>query len=258
MTYDLLPFFDCGIMLGPWEQATPGSPQNAAELTSLLQRCGIGEALVYSSLATLYNPPLGNEELLGEIAGHPGLHPCWVLIPDQTEEMPPAEQVVERMMQAGVRAARVFPLGFHVSLAEWSVGPLFRLLAAHRIPLFLDWGHRNWSQELINWDELRDLCAGYPDLPIILVRPSLSSDRRLFPLMARFPNLYIENSYYVVHRGIELICRRFGAERVLFGTGLPQRAPGPAITALSYSGVSRREKELVAGDNLRRLLGEVR
>ena len=65
MTYDPLPFFDCGVMLGPWEQATPGSPQNAAELDSLLKRCGIGEALAYSSLATLYSPPQGNEELLG-------------------------------------------------------------------------------------------------------------------------------------------------------------------------------------------------
>ena len=84
------------------------------------------------------------------------------------------------------------------------------------------------------------------------------SNRRLFPLLEQYPNLYIETSYYVVHRGIELICRHFGAERLLFGTGLPQRAPGPAITALSYSQISDQERALIASGNLRRLLAEVR
>jgi predicted TIM-barrel fold metal-dependent hydrolase len=69
-------------------------------------------------------------------------------------------------------------------------------------------------------------------------------------------HLYVETSYYTVHRGIEKLCGTFGPERVLFGTGMPRRDPGAAITALAYSLIDDEARALVAGGNLRRLLGD--
>ena len=48
--------------------------------------------------------------------------------------------------------------------------------------------------------------------------------------------------------------RVFGAERLIFGTGMPEYAPGPAVTLITYSGLDEEAKRQVAGDNLRRLL----
>jgi hypothetical protein len=44
----------------------------------------------------------------------------------------------------------------------------------------------------------------------------------------------------------------------LFGTGLPAYEAGPAISMLFYSELSSKEKQMVAGGNLRSLLEAVR
>jgi uncharacterized protein len=90
------------------------------------------------------------------------------------------------------------------------------------------------------------------------VRPDISSGRRLFALLERCPNLYLETSYYTVHQGLAEVCRLFGAQRILFGSGLPVRAAGPTITALMYQALEEHERRLIAADNLARLLSEVR
>ncbi len=54
--------------------------------------------------------------------------------------------------------------------------------------------------------------------------------------------------------GIEEICRRFGARRLLFGTGLPFTEAGPSIAQITYAEISDADKRSIAGDNLRKLL----
>jgi predicted TIM-barrel fold metal-dependent hydrolase len=48
-----------------------------------------------------------------------------------------------------------------------------------------------------------------------------------------------------------------GAERLLFGSGLPAASPGPAIAALQYAFVADEQRAMIAGENLSRLLEEV-
>jgi hypothetical protein len=252
-----LKFFDATCMLGRWAAGVEQTPATASELAAEMAYYDLSEALVYHSVAMMYNPRLGNQRLMSDLAGSPNLHPCWVLMPHQTGEVDPPEQVVAAMLAQGVHAALLLPRSYRFFLRRWNIGPLLARLAEHRIPLFVDFGQRHWDGELVDWDGIEEVCVAYPALPVVLVRADLNSNRRLFPLMERLPNLHIETSYYVVHRGIELLCRAFGAHRVLFGSGLPFRDPGPAITALMYSQISEPERALVGGGNLRRLLGEV-
>ena len=78
-----------------------------------------------------------------------------------------------------------------------------------------------------------------------------------YPLLARYKNLSIDISAYWMYRGIESICKNFGANRILFGTGLPFYNPGLSLAMLSYSNIGARDKGLIAGDNLRRLIAGV-
>ena len=153
-----------------------------------------------------------------------------------------------------MRAARVFPRAFRFAFRLWNLGELAAALSDHHIPLWVDFGHDGWSEETIDYDGLHEVCGAFPMLPVVLARPNTGTDRRVYALMAQHPNLYVETSYYTVHRGIELLCETFGPERVLFGTGLPHRAAGPAVTALAYSLIDDAARALVAGGNLARLL----
>ena len=246
--------FDASCMLGRSAVRQPGAPTNAEELVGALRAVGIAEALVYHADAAEYNPAVGNERLLAEIANWPELHPCWVLGPHQTGELPPPAEVVPALLEAGVRAVRLFPHDHRFRFRLWNIGSLLERLAAHRVPVWVDFGMGGWTDEFVDWEGLVEVCAALPALPVVLVRANIGSNRRLFPAMERFPNLLIETSYYTVHRGIELVAATFGVNRLLFGTGFPLRAPGSAITALAYALVSDDDRGRIAGGNLRALL----
>jgi len=248
-------WFDAECWLGVAKLHKPGAPSTTEALVAELASNGIARALVYHADAVGHDPVEGNQRLLDEIAGYPGLEPCWVLLPHHTGEFPPPDIVLAQLLAKGVRAARVFPRTFRFAFRLWNLGELLSSLSAHRIPLWVDFGHDGWSEESIDYDGLREVCGAFPMLPVVLVRPNIGTDRRVYALMAQHPNLCVETSYYTVHRGIELLCETFGPERVLFGTGLPHRAAGPAVTALAYSLIDDTARALVAGGNLRRLLG---
>lgn len=250
-------WFDAECMLGRSRVHQPGAPSTALELVAELRRLGIDRALVYHADAVGYDPAVGNRRLSEEVADHPELVPCWVVLPHDTGEVPRPGEVVAQMRARGVCAARIFPAEFRIAFRRWSLQPLLQALVRQRIPLWVDFGHQGWSETAIDFEGLHEVCAAFPALPVVLVRPHIGSDRQLYPLMRQHGNLYVETSYYTVHRGIERLCATFGPERVLFGTGLPRRAPGPALTALTYSMIDMIDDEaraLVAGGNLRRLL----
>src|SRR5688572_28948638 len=97
--------FDCKCLLGRRSIHTPlGMPATADELLAEMDRLGIAEALVYHGMALDGHPYEGNQRLLREIAAHPRLHPCWVLLPT-AGEMPPPGELVAQMRARGVRAA---------------------------------------------------------------------------------------------------------------------------------------------------------
>ena len=79
----------------------------------------------------------------------------------------------------------------------------------------------------------------------------------LLPLLKECPNLHVEVSYFTAHRGVEYLTQNIGAERIIFGSGLPWGPPGPGKVAVNYAAISDEERRLIAGDNLRRLLNEV-
>lgn len=249
--------FDSNCMLGRRSIHTPlGTPTTPAELLAEMDRLGIAEALVYHAMAIDGHPPEGNARLMREIAGHPRLHPCWVLLPT-TGEMPPPAELVRRMKAQGVRAARMCPNLHRYYVTETNVGDLLAALEEARMPLFLDFGVTHWSSTNTDWTRLDDLCARYPNLPFIVVGEGPGAPRRLFPFWHKHRNLLLETSYYQIHQGLSEIANRFGPERLLFGTGLPTRAPGPPLVQLQNDFLTDAQREAIGGGNLRRLLDSV-
>jgi len=242
-------FFDCNCMTGRSGQPLPGQFHTADDLERELDRCGMARALVFHALAKELDPALGNEALTRDLAGRERLAPCWVVMPSHTGEMPPPDELCDRMMDAGVRAVRLFPQMHSYSLSEWSSGELLAAFEARRIPVFVD-------HDQTNWDEVDRICAAHPGLPLVLLRPNYRVHRSLYPLFEHHANLHIEIGIYVAHNAIADCAQRFGAERMLYGSALPHYTPGGPIANIMYSEISESEKALIAGGNLRRLLGE--
>ncbi|MFQ6096735.1 MAG: amidohydrolase family protein [Armatimonadota bacterium] len=245
-----LPFFDCNARIGKWVNPRPTEFTDRESLLREMDNCGIGEALVYHATAREFSPAAGNEELMCELAGEDRLHPCWVLLPHATAEFPEPEVLVPEMIARGARAARLWPKHHQFVMNEATCGRLFSALEEHKVPLILDMGQTDWR-------ELERIMRRHPAMPVIVLETFYRVDRYTYPLFESHENFYLETATYEVFGGIEAICERFGPERLVFGTGMPVRDPGGAVSPIIYADMDDEARRLVAGDNLRRLLGEV-
>jgi predicted TIM-barrel fold metal-dependent hydrolase len=234
-------------MIGTVTVPQPGAFHSADALIAEMEFVGIGEALVYHALAKEYHPLAGNDVLMEQIAGCEGLHPMWVLLPDTNSDMPGPDELISQMKRGNVRAARLFPRGYGSILDERTYGPLLSALEDEKIPLFID-------KDQVD-QNLAEVCEKHPGLPVVLTEADWRSNRVLYPLLRDFPNLHLEIGRYQAYQGIEDVCEKFGAERLLFGTHLPYASPGAAITMVTHADISDEEKQKIAGGNLRRLLG---
>ncbi len=229
-------------------------------ILAVLDRYGIAEALVHDYHArTVYPREHGNRRLLAEIKGLPRLHPVWVLEPPQAPGLEPARRMVAEMLSAGVRAAR-FPL-HTVPLLPWLWQDLCAALEERRVPCFLDFGG-NSTQGSLRDDqagELRNLALAHPRLPLILahVMGGLGVHYAVVPLIRRVPNLYLDIAGILEYW--RTVAYEVGAERVLFATGAPFTDPGILASNVQYDPrLTPAQKKLIGGDNLRRLLEDVR
>lgn len=255
------PYWDCNVSVGrrSGRRYAPAQEVTATSLLDEMDRLGVSRAMVHHVLAHELAPAVGNDRILAEVDGRPRLFPVWVVMPEHTGELPPAEDLVAALIRQGVRMARMFPSaelsGHRFSLADWSAGSLLRALADCRIPLLLDFTLFRRGEP--PWDSIVDVCTRFPDLPVLLVDVQGRNNRTLYPLLSHCPNPRVDTGGLNVHRGIEDVVRRFGAERLVFGSGYPLRPMGGALLQVQRAEISREERRLIAFENLRSLVSGV-
>jgi len=242
-------FFDCSVMIGMRRIMNPGSFYSTGELIRKMEYYGISEALAYHSLAAGYNPAIGNETLLDEIKDIPRLRPAWVVMPHHTGEFPPPDELLEKMKRDGVRAVRMYPADHTYSLAEYSSGELLSALEEKRVPIFLGWGQAHA-------DVIERMMSAHPGLRLVLTDFNGSAARNVYALMKKYAGIHIETIMFKPLEGIEDVCAKFGAGRLLFGSGAPLYSGGAAMAMVNYASVTDDERRMIAGENLERLLGE--
>jgi len=241
-------------MLGQTATRSENPFDSADDLLAEMDKVGITESLVYSSHAYQAHPSDGNENIIKAVSGSDRLHPCWVLLPPTTDELPKPDKLIMEMRDANVRAARLFPVAHKFPFSRLVLGELFEALEEERIPLFVDTGRSHWSAITLDWQEVFAICETFPQLPVVLIREGGTTQRILYGQWQHHPNLYLETSYLQVPECLDYISQKFGAERLLFGTNMPIHAPGGPMAMIELSHLSSTQQSQIAGNNLRRLL----
>lgn len=250
-------FFDANCMIGQRFSFEDAIFKDGKALLKIMDSKGIDRALVFHSMARENFIDEGNLEVVREARSSERLLPCWAVMPHYSGECQNPGEIVKAMAAANVRAVRIFPEYHRIKLYTWIWEELFSRLEACRAPVLMDFSNTGWTQE-IDWDGINAICGRFPHLPLILLRQGQVADRYIYYLLERHGNLYLETSYYQVHNGIASIAAKFGAERLIFGTGMPFYSPDCPINALLYSGLSEEDIRMAAGENLDRLLKGVR
>ncbi|MHB9033638.1 MAG: amidohydrolase family protein, partial [Anaerolineae bacterium] len=193
-------------------------------------------------------------------AGRERLHPVWVLEPPLKTGRAAAGSLVDAMLAARVRAARLRLRSKGV--LSWVWAELLDALEQHQVPCFLDFGPAGSTLGELqdqDVDALRNMASEHPQLPLIVshVMGGLGVHPALMHLIPRTPNIYLDISGILEYwRTIALTA---GPERVLFASGMPFTDPGILVSNVQYDpDLAQADKRLICGDNLRRLLGKVR
>ena len=213
----------------------------APELLLEMDRFGIRRALASHFISHEYDAVEGNRAL--ERDANPRLVPVWSSSTD-------AASIADLETRAP-RAARLWfgILHHNFSSTAWCAGELLEYLQENRVLTLI-------SRAEIEWNAIAQLLQNFPRLRVLLLDIGYRSDRYLFPLLKRFQNLYFDSSTYVAHRQLEWYLEHFGPDRVVFGSRLPLYTPAAALMTLGTARVPDSARLAVAGENLRRLIGE--
>ena len=180
------------------------------------------------------------------------LIPCPVVVPSGSDDFPPEDEQAEALVSQGEGAAFIRPEHDGWSLAEWASAGLFCALEARRTPVLCLERH-------VPIEKAADIARRHPDLPVIVAEVGYRSLRILLPMLEAFPNTYLSiGSNFTIHRALERLVEKVGAERLLFGSGLPEIDPLPAVTMLMYADITDDEKALIGAGNFERLIEGVR
>ena len=248
-------FFDSGASIGISRSPHPHSFTDVGGLIGKMDSYGIKKAMVYHLVARESNAAEGNKLLMDEIKGHDALYPVWAVMPHHTGEFDHPEKLVMRMKESGIKAVRMFPdRGYHnFNIAKRNCGELFSVLENCGVPVFLE-----LDTDFVDWDSIDNACGYHPNLKLVLCGLDYSVDRNLYPILSLHKNVYLETYRYKTHYGIEEISLKFGASRLVFGSGMPLFSGAAAVSMINYAHISDNEKEMIAYGNLESILQEVR
>ena len=241
-----LRLFDCYALVGFCYRPPIASARTPPDLLAEMDRCGVDEALVHTAAAQTISPLVTNVELVEACGPHPRLHPVWNILPPQTGEMLP-DRLLADMRRCGVKTLCARPDEYRYLLNGITFGPLLEEMAERRIPLFL----------FSNWQRITDVLGEFPRLIVIATDMGCwGTDRYVRPLLERFERFHIETSSMELDGGVPKLVEKYGAKRILFGSGFHNRPMGGASLLLRNVDIERDDKELIAHGNLERLLQE--
>lgn len=242
--------FDCWASYGPRPSKDPDQRWTLAQLLEDLDLYGISAALVRHEQCLHYDPMHANRRLVSEIAAHRDrLYPCWSAMPHQAGDFPPPPVLLRAMDQHDVRAVFLTPATHGYPVHADVLGPLAKAFNRRRLLLLTTISELGGSYETA-----LTFCRLFAACPVIIAEATWAQWRLLIPILDACPNACIELSAFQANRALEFLTERYGAERVLLGSGLPGRSGGAARAVMDWALTGEDTVAQVAGLNLAQAL----
>lgn len=242
--------FDALTSYGPYPHRPSPERWSLPDLLEDFDHYGIHGALVRHAQCFSHDAMAGNRRLINELAPHrKRLFPCWVVGPHHGGDYPEPKALLDQMNAQDVRAVQVCPRRHGYPVHADFLGDLAGQFNERRIPLLVSGEDMNGDYEA--W---KRLCALFGNCPVLMSDVRWGELRFVDACMRANPNLHVLFSKLQVHRGVEWMSGRYGIERCLFGSGLPQMSGGAARGFIDWSLLGQDEVGQFAGGNLARIL----
>jgi hypothetical protein len=245
-----LTFFDANVAVGLPRNAGLFSPvETPDQLAAYLGDARLSGALIWHWAQKESHVASGNGLLQPYLEAADQVYPCWAVLPPVTAE---PTGLSGDVLDALPAALRLFPQEHRYLVRRPVWGDFLDAVSQRRVPVLLSLEHG------ASWDQAYDLLADFPDLTCVLCDVGVwSMDRYTYPLLDTYPNVALETGMLsITDGGVEGVVRRFGADRLVFGTGFPRRYAEAAVLQLTHADIDAADRQAIAADNMLRLLEE--
>jgi hypothetical protein len=261
-------FFDVNHWLGSSQHYIAGRKGNAEGKKEIIENIkkrldenNIKKCIIASKLASGYDWKTGNDRLLetGLSENIEGLYYGLALNPDAYFRYEFSDYL-EEAYKNNVRLFRMFPRSHLFYLNDHYMKKIYKILSRKKFPVMLDLKQLDITgNKYFDIDVLEKVLEENPGMPFILetTLKQCMFSRFYFPLLERFKNLYLEASSLLLYDQIEHYVKRFGSERLIFGTNYPGLPIEINTARIILSGVSEADKDNIVHRNLERIMGGI-
>jgi predicted TIM-barrel fold metal-dependent hydrolase len=225
--------------------------KNAVEIIKLMNKFHIDRACVSSLKATQDNTTAGNLELKHEIA--PFLDrfiPFCVINPREKTAIQEMRKHVEDYCWKGVK---LHPLNHRYPANCYSARKIVREAADLGVPVLV---HSSIDHPNSHPLTVGKLAGAIPEATIIMgYMGGHLGELDALEAAEEFANIILDTTTSSMRHGlIAEAVDRFGAERLVFGTGMPVYYPGPQIVRITCADITDKQKKMILGENIARIL----
>ena len=213
-------------------------------LISLIEKYRISKVLTISLKSAFYDYVEGNEETLRACNGDSRLIP--VASVDPRAYLGGLDEI-EELRKRGFRAVRLFTEFQSYPIDYAPLLRLFKNLEGMDLPLLI----YNTGYGLMTKVVRETRGRGYP---VIMLGCSYSALSEFIVLSIENPHLYIETSLLDTPDAFELLTRKVGSSRIIFGSGIPLNYFESSYLMVERAEISEHDKELILYYNLEDLL----
>lgn len=142
---------------------------------------------------------------------------------------------------------RVAPASDASPFLDWMYDWMFAYLEESATPLFV-------SLQQAEMKELAETMQKHPNLKLFLTNTTQWLNRQYIQFLKRFPGVMLEISNVIEYYGIENITNLIGAERLFFGTYMPEKEPYDKLFQVLCCELSEEQKQLIAYGNYDRVI----
>ncbi len=234
----------------------------ADSLLRMMDRAGIERACVSSAASITYrNAQSGNEEVAAGVRGQSRLTMFAVLNPAYAGWR---DDLTICHEEFGARGLRLYPRWHGYKLDAPECLELCAGAASRGLPVSIplrveDRRQQSWLVDVpdVAHEEIAGLIRAVPSAKFILGNGSGFIGSSLGKPGGAALNYSIEISLLTAAIQDELgrLAANLGADRLLFGTGMPFHYPDPSILKLKIAALPEPDKEKIRSGNARRLLG---
>ncbi|MCX8082738.1 MAG: amidohydrolase family protein [bacterium] len=249
-----LKFFDVNVYIGKRMDDPRDIYISSEQLVHKIKSLNIEKSIVYHISQRDGHPDTGNKILIKEISDKPQLYGILTVLPFQTGEIEKFN--FKELKDNKIVGFNFFPKKHNYLLNRITFGDFLAEIEHRHFPVFFD----IMSGFSVGWEEIYSLLENFPELVCILCNPGIwNTDRYTWPLLEKFHNVYLESSLLSLNEGsIEETVKKYGAERVIFGSGYPERYIEGAVLQLIHSKIAEKDKEKIAYQNIKRIIDNIK